>query len=151
MPGLGEARLSDRVASLDALRGFDMFWIIGGEALVRGLQAVRDTSFNPQYYGSGDSMGVLSTLPAACSILLGVFAGYWLRSARSAAQKARGLLLGGLACLGLGYLWSLAFPIIKHIWTSSYVLWAGGWSLLLLAAKWLVLRFLYGQKVFLKV
>jgi len=63
-----------RIASLDALRGFDMFWIIGG-----------------------------------------------------------------VLCLGTEYVWSLAFPIIKHIWTSTYVLWAGGWCLLLMAAFYWVI------------
>jgi predicted acyltransferase len=41
-------------------------------------------------------------------------------------------VLAGLACLGLGTLWGQVFPIIKILWTSSYVLIAGGWSLLLL-------------------
>jgi predicted acyltransferase len=102
-------------------------------------QKVLPGRFSAQFYGSGDSMGVLSTLTAACSLLLGVFAGYWLKSARSAGQKTRGLIVSGLACLGTGYLWSLAFPIIKHIWTSTYVLWAGGWCLLLMAAfYWII-------------
>ncbi len=102
-------------------------------------QKVLPGRFSAQYYGSGDSMGVLSTLPAACSILLGVFAGTWLKSARTAGRKTRGLIVSGLICLGTGYLWSLAFPIIKHIWTSPYVLWAGGWCLLLMAAfYWII-------------
>ncbi len=95
--------------------------------------------FSEQFYGHGDSMGVLSTPAAACSILLGVFAGYWLKSGRSGGKKTRGLFAAGLVCLGIGYVWSLAFPIIKHIWTSTYVLWAGGWCLLLMAAfYWII-------------
>ena len=47
--------------------------------------------------------------------------------------KALGLACAGLACLGLGMLWGRDFPIIKILWTSSYVLVAGGWSLLLLS------------------
>jgi predicted acyltransferase len=45
------------------------------------------------------------------------------------------LVLGasGVGCLVAGWLWSFEFPIIKHIWTSSMVLWSGGWCLLLLA------------------
>ena len=39
----------------------------------------------------------------------------------------------GLGCLGVGMLWGLEFPIIKNLWTSTFVLVAGGWSLLLLA------------------
>jgi predicted acyltransferase len=102
-------------------------------------QKVLPGKISEEFYGPGDSLGVLSTLPAACSLLLGVFAGYWLKSTRSGRSKTLGLAAGGVACLVVGYVWSLAFPIIKHIWTSSYVLWAGGWSLLLMALfYWLI-------------
>jgi predicted acyltransferase len=102
-------------------------------------QRVLPGRISQEFYGPGDSLGVASTFPAACSLLLGVFAGYWLKSKRSGRTKTLGLALGGVACLGLGGLWSLSFPIIKHIWTSSYVLWAGGWSLLLAALfYWLI-------------
>jgi predicted acyltransferase len=68
-----------------------------------------------------------------------VLAGHWLGSNRSGARKAAGLTIAGLVCLITGYVWGLFFPIIKIIWTSSYVLYAGGWSLLLLALfYWLI-------------
>jgi predicted acyltransferase len=102
-------------------------------------QRVLPGRFPAEFYGPGDSLGVLSTLTAACSVLLGVFAGYWLKAGRSPRTKTLGLVVSGFFCLGTGYLWSLVFPIIKHIWTSSYMLWAGGWCLLLLAAfYWLI-------------
>jgi predicted acyltransferase len=85
------------------------------------------------YYKYGDNEGVLSTFPAVCTALLGALAGQWLRSNRSGSHKAAGLALAGVACVIVGYIWGLAFPIIKILWTSSYVLFAGGWSLLLLA------------------
>ena len=47
-------------------------------------------------------------------------------------RKTRILLLSGLAFVVLGFVWGRFFPIIKNIWTSSYVLYAGGWSMLLL-------------------
>jgi len=84
-------------------------------------------------YEYGDNEGVLSTLPAICTALLGALAGQWLRSDRSGSRKAAGLALAGVACVIAGYLWGLVFPIIKILWTSSFVLFAGGWSLLLLA------------------
>jgi predicted acyltransferase len=87
----------------------------------------------PEYYGFGDNEGILSTLPAFGTALLGVLAGQWLRTNQSGPRKVLGLVLAGLACLGVGYAWSFVFPIIKNIWTSSFVLFAGGWSLLLLA------------------
>jgi len=85
------------------------------------------------YYGYGDNEGLISTLPATCTVLLGALAGCWLRSERSGNRKAAGLALAGVVSLLVGLLWSLRFPIIKIIWTSSYTLVAGGLSLLLLA------------------
>jgi len=85
------------------------------------------------WYGFGDNEGILSTFPAVGTVLLGVFAGSWLKCSRGKAAKLFGLFFAGAACVGLGYLWGLQFPIIKIIWTSSFVLVAGGWSLLLLA------------------
>jgi predicted acyltransferase len=88
---------------------------------------------NPGYYGFGDNEGLLSTIPAVATALLGVLAGQWLISNQGRWTKAAGLALGGLACLGVGMLWGRGFPVIKILWTSTYVLIAGGWSLLLLA------------------
>ncbi len=85
------------------------------------------------YYGYGDNEGLISTLPAICTVLLGTLAGHWLRSNRSGNRKAAGLAIAGVVSLLVGLLWSLIFPIIKIIWTSSYVLFSGGWCLLLLA------------------
>ncbi|HMO34745.1 MAG TPA: DUF5009 domain-containing protein [Gemmatales bacterium] len=99
-----------------------------------------------EYYGYGDNEGILSTIPAFATALLGVLAGYWLLSSRLPRQKFLGLLWSGLILLAFGAAWSgffidinnlhdrlPVFPIIKNLWTSSYVLWAGGWSLILLA------------------
>ncbi|MCJ7729239.1 MAG: DUF5009 domain-containing protein [Sedimentisphaerales bacterium] len=82
----------------------------------------------------GDNEGLLSTIPAVSTVLIGALAGHWLRSSRSGNFKAVALGIAGAVCLIIGYLWGLSFPIIKVIWTSSYVLYAAGWSLLLLAA-----------------
>jgi predicted acyltransferase len=90
--------------------------------------------------GDHDPEGLLSTLPAIASCLLGVFAGLLLRDpARSGKEKA-GVLAGiGVAMLLAGFLWGFEFPIIKKIWTSSYVLVAGGWSMVMLSAFYLVI------------
>ena len=79
-----------------------------------------------------DPEGLLSTLPAIASCLLGVFAGCLLRSSVSDQRKVMYLLVGGVLSLIAGFLWGLQFPIIKKIWTSSYVLVAGGYSAILL-------------------
>jgi len=85
------------------------------------------------YYGYGDNEGLISTLPAICTVLLGVLAGHWLRSDCTGGRKAAVLAVAGLACTAAGYLWGLVFPIVKIIWTSSYVLYSGGLCLMLLA------------------
>lgn len=86
------------------------------------------------WYGDYDPEGLLSTLPAIASGLFGLFAGRWLKNpAVEPGTKVRHLILAGCLCLVLGYAWSFQFPLIKRIWTSSYALVGGGWSLLLLA------------------
>ena len=85
--------------------------------------------------GNHDPEGLLSTIPAIASCLLGVFAGLVLKNP-SIHDRKRVLQLvgGGLLCLAAGWAWHLNFPVIKKIWTSSFVLVAGGYSCLLLAA-----------------
>ncbi len=91
------------------------------------------------YYGYGDNEGLLSTIPAVATALLGVLAGRWLLADRNRWIKALGLAAAGGICLGLGLAWGRSFPIIKNLWTSSFVLVAGGWSLLLLALFYTVI------------
>ena len=80
-----------------------------------------------------DPEGLLSTLPAIATCLLGVFAGLVLRDTRiSEQQKTLGLVAAGCVLLAAGYLWALQFPIIKSIWTSSFVLVTAGYSAILL-------------------
>ncbi len=85
------------------------------------------------YFGYGDNEGIISTLPAICTVLMGSLAGYWLRCERPGSRKAAGLAVAGLVCVVVGYLWGFVFPIIKIIWTSSYTLFSGGLCLILLA------------------
>ncbi len=54
-------------------------------------------------------------------------------------MKAAALLIAGGICLGFGALWNLSFPFNKNLWTSSFVLWTAGWSLLLLGLFYLVI------------
>ena len=81
-----------------------------------------------------DPEGLLSTLPAIASALLGVLAGMLLANrALTEARKVRVLAVAGLLGVALGAAWGLEFPVIKKIWTSSFALVAGGASALLLA------------------
>ena len=158
----------------------------------RNLAAWLDRAFNAftQHYlhtgrlyrHTSDPEGLLSTLPAIATTLMGCLTGLWLRRARTATEPGvstepgapskaalgvpgersllagvrspwvgsiatavpavqilRVLLLAGLVSLALGLLWSFSFPLNKNLWTSSYVLFSAGWSLLLLALfHWLI-------------
>jgi predicted acyltransferase len=91
------------------------------------------------YEGTRDPEGVLSTIPALATSLLGVLTGQWLRSARDITQKAAGMFVAGLIGVGLGEFFNLWFPINKKLWTSSYVLLTAGLALMSLALLyWLV-------------
>ncbi|MBT5062421.1 MAG: DUF1624 domain-containing protein [Verrucomicrobia bacterium] len=93
-----------------------------------------------KWNGDHDPEGLLSTLPAIGSCLLGVFAGMILHRKEGSAFQKTGFLMGlGLICLALGYAWSFQFPIIKNIWTSSFVLVAGGFSFLALGTFYFVI------------
>ncbi len=81
-----------------------------------------------------DPEGMLSTLPAIGTCLFGVFAGLLLRDSRVSEQQKTWWLIGaGCLLLLAGYLWALQFPVIKAIWTSSFVLVTAGYSAILLA------------------
>lgn len=85
-----------------------------------------------KYDGNHDPEGVLSTLPAIATALLGLLAGKWITGAASPLRKVGGLIAVGALMLVLGWAWHPYFPVIKKIWSSSFVLVAGGWSALLL-------------------
>jgi predicted acyltransferase len=91
--------------------------------------------FSPShlYERTRDPEGLLSTIPAVATALFGMLTGIWLRTQRTLTQKTIGIAIAGLSCVLMGGLWNLSFPINKKLWTSSYVLYAGGLSLLLLA------------------
>jgi predicted acyltransferase len=85
------------------------------------------------YERTRDPEGLLSTIPALATALLGLLTGIWLRTQRTLRAKAAGIATAGLTGVLLGSLWNVSFPINKKLWTSSYVFFAGGLSLLLLA------------------
>lgn len=85
------------------------------------------------YERTRDPEGLISTIPALATTLFGLLTGIWLRTQRALTQKIRGIAIAGLTGVLLGGLWNFWFPINKKLWTSSYALFAGGLSLLLLA------------------
>jgi predicted acyltransferase len=81
-----------------------------------------------------DPEGLLSTLPAIATTLLGSLAGLWLRAeGRSGRAKTFGFLAVGALLVALGLVWNESFPINKGLWTSSYVLLTGGMAAALFA------------------
>ena len=92
-------------------------------------------TYKPDY----DPEGLLSTLPAIATTLLGVLAGHWLRSGRERHELDSGLFVAGVAAVVGGSAWAATFPINKALWTSSFVLLSGGLALIGLATcYWLV-------------
>jgi predicted acyltransferase len=91
--------------------------------------------------------GMLSTIPAVATTLLGIMAGWVLVSQRwTDRQKVAWLLAAGIAAIAVGLLWSLQFPIIKRIWISSYCLAASGFSAIMLGLFYLVVDVLRWRK-----
>jgi predicted acyltransferase len=84
-------------------------------------------------YGFGDSEGILSTIPAIATALLGTLAGHQLRADEKPMDKVSRLIFAGTLCLAIALTWHIVFPINKYMWTSSFALLAGGWSFLLVA------------------
>jgi predicted acyltransferase len=84
-----------------------------------------------------DPEGLLSTIPAIATGLMGALAGYWLRSSLYMRTKLLGLLASG--CLGLiiGFAWGRVLPINKYLWTSSFVVYSAGWALVALGLCYL--------------
>ena len=95
---------------------------------------------------------ILSGMGFGAMVLLGVFSGHLLRGRMTPWKKVGWLSAIGIVCLGLGWAWSrnwmgsLRCPINKHLFTSSMVLWAGGWSYLLLAVFYLAIDVLGFRK-----
>ena len=82
---------------------------------------------------------LLSCMTFACTVMLGVMAGHLLRSEKMGIRKVLWMLAIGAGCIVAGLALSLCFPIIKHIWNSSFVLFSGGICFILLALFYLVI------------
>lgn len=89
-----------------------------------------------------DPEGLLSTLPAVCSALSGIFTGQFLRWQRTwwtAPRKGFAMAGAGLVLILLAWIWHPFFPVNKNMWTSSFVLCTSGWSLLFMAVFYLII------------
>lgn len=120
------------------------YWLLMGFVPVEGMESTFERAPNNlanyidlnvlgthMWKDDYDPEGLLSTLPAICSALLGIFTGLILTSKQ---EKKATILMGlGGAMLIIGHLWDIFFPINKALWTSSFVLVTAGWANLVLA------------------
>lgn len=123
VPGYGAGHIDEAVGNLA--------WWIDSHALAgHTWSGAPAPGFDPE--------GLLSTLPAIATTLLGALAGQLMRRWSGGALTVR-LLGGGAVLLTLGWLMSLALPINKNLWTSSYTVFMAGWAMLVLAGfHWLI-------------
>ena len=86
-----------------------------------------------------DPEGLLSTVPAVATALLGIFTGEWLQSGRPGRELTRGMFLAAATLVSVGLAWHVVFPINKNLWTSSYVVFTAGTALLVFGALyWMI-------------
>ena len=128
VPGFGAGRL-DSLGNIGAyvdrtLLGTRHLWAWG---------------LTPGYGVTFDPEGLLSTLPAIASLLIGVIAGEWLRTEYSTKRKAFALAAAGLILALAGWLLNPLLPINKKMWTSTFALFSGGVSLLIFSALYSIL------------
>jgi len=98
--------------------------------------------YHDYFPGILDPEGILGHISGVAMGLMGVLTGQFLiMKKENLTGLKKGLLLGaaGIIFLGIGLVWDMAFPIIKKIWTSSFVIYAGGWSLILLSIFYLLI------------
>ena len=87
-----------------------------------------------------DPEGTIRIFTGGMLGLLGGLIGQRLKSYQKPDKRCSiELLIAGITCLLLGWIWSFSFPIIKDLWSPSFILWAAGWSLLLLALFYTVI------------
>lgn len=89
-----------------------------------------------------DPEGILSTIPAVATALLGMLTGQFVMRQPAEAKPERTVLkmaLAGLALVVAGWVWNVVFPINKNLWTSSFVCFVGGLSLLLFSLFYMVI------------
>src|SRR6266446_7179731 len=99
--------------------------------------------FGPHIWKQGivyDPEGILSTMGALATTLLGVLTGNRLRCKdRTPIEKVAQMFIAGICCLIIGWIWNAWFPINKALWTSSYVFFTAGLALQFLAlCYWLI-------------
>jgi predicted acyltransferase len=128
VPGFGTGRL-DSLGNLGAFI----------DRTILGTQHMWPYGLTPSHGVTYDPEGLLSTLPAVATLLLGILSGEWLRTGHPANRKAMILAVAGAILVGTGWLLHPLLPINKRLWTSTFVLFSGGISLLVFSLCYAVL------------
>jgi len=97
----------------------------------------------PNHIWSGsvtyDPEGILSTIPAIATAILGVMTGRWIAQPKPLIERIAGLFAAGCLAIVVGLMWNWSFPINKNLWTSSYVVFTAGVACVSLATiMWLI-------------
>ena len=126
-------------ASLFLLIGYWLILTWGGDYTMLGNVGIAVDKWlvgdNHLYKGEGipfDPEGFLSTFPAVVNVIIGYFAGVLLRDKGKDYESIAKVLLSGVVLMAVAYAWTYGFPINKKLWTSSYVLYTSGFSLMLI-------------------
>ena len=99
------------------------------------------------YLGIHDPEGLTSTIPAISTGLLGILTGNYLKNGKTdPAKKSLNMAITGVVFIVIAHLWNLIFPINKNLWTSSFAMNVGGYSLILLALFYYVIDVLGYKK-----
>jgi predicted acyltransferase len=122
VPGFGAGRL-DSLGSLPAYIDRQVFTI--PHLWPYGTTPGVGVTYDPE--------GILSTVPATVTVLLGVLCGLWIKFTTKTSKRVLGMVLAGVGCLLLGFALNPLIPIIKKIWTPSFVFYSGGFTLVVLA------------------
>jgi predicted acyltransferase len=121
VPGYGAGMWDDPVATLSAyldraILGADHLWAGTGR--------------------TWDPEGLLSTLPAIGTVLLGIWTGTLVAGSDDHSTKVARMMVRGVMLVGIGFVWNWFFPINKGIWTSSYVVFTGGQAMCVLGLSY---------------
>jgi predicted acyltransferase len=128
VPGFGPGRL-DSLGNLGAYIDRAIF----------GIQHLWPYGLTPGHGVTFDPEGLLSTLPAIATLLIGVLAGDWLLTNRTPEKKALILAIAGACLILTGLILSPSMPLIKKIWTSTFAIYSGGIALLTFSIFYFVL------------
>jgi predicted acyltransferase len=127
------------VISAIFLLGYWLIMYLGGDYSMTGNIGIRIDKFllgeNHMYHGEGiafDPEGILSTIPSVVNVIIGYYAGIFIREKGNSYETVAKLMIAGFVLVAIAYFWNLSFPINKKLWTSSFVFYTCGLAMVIL-------------------